>query len=380
MRPVSARFLETLRGSHTAVVRATVCSTYQTGTTPTGTVIDVIGGDVTSSAANLVRSTLQLVTKQAWPTHTTDPLVPYGQEIYVERGLQYGNGQREFVGLGYFRIDTIEQDSAPEGEITVSGQDRMAGLVDARFLAPRQFGSTMTRGQLVNVLVQEVYPSAVISWDDTGLRDGFIGRTVIEEIDRAQCLADFIKSLSKIGYFDHTGTYVIKTAPAIDGDPLWTIDAGEDGVLVELARTLTRERVYNAVVATGEAGDTTPPARGLAVNLDPDSPTYYLGPFGPVPEFFSSPFLTTNSQAGQAARSILRSKLGLPYSIQVDSVVNAAIEPYDVGAVKYPRSARNRSLLTEVHVVDQTKVPLDTTTAHQIQTREQRPEVIGDLA
>lgn len=380
MRAVSARFLETIQGSHTAVIRGTVCTTFQTGTTPTGTVIDITGGDVTSNATNLIRSTAQVITTHAWPTHQSDPLAPYGQEIYLERGVQYGNGQRELVGLGYFRINTPEQDEAPDGEVTVAASDRMAGIVDGRFLAPRQFGSTMTRGALVSTLITEVYPAAVIEWDDTGLRDGTIGRTVIEEIDRAQCLSDFVKSLGKIGYFDHRGIYVIKTAPSITGGPAWTVNAGQSGVMVRMSRGLTREGVPNAFVATGEAGDTTPPARGVAINADPDSPTYYYGPFGPVPEFFSSPFLTTNSQAAQAARSLLRAKLGVPYTIRLEAIVNAAVEPYDVLAVAYPRNSRNRSLLTETHVVDEVKYPLSVAGAMQIATREQRIELIEDIA
>jgi hypothetical protein len=355
-----------------------VCTTFQTGTTPTGTVIDVIGGDVTSSASNMIRSTLNLTTLHAWPDSADDPLAPYGQEIYIEKGLKYGNGQTEHVGLGYFRINTPEQDEVPDGPITIAGADRMAGIVDARFLTPRQFGATMTRGQFVIVLINEVYPSAVIEWDDTGLRDGFIGRTIIAEEDRAQTLLDFVTSLGKIGYFDHRGIYVIKTAPDPEGPPLWTIDAGEDGVLVRMSRSLTREGVCNVMVATGEAGDTTPPARGLAVNLDPASPTYYLGPFGPVPRFFSSPFLTTNSQAAQAARQILAQHIGLPYQIDLDSIVNAAIEPFDPGVVKYPETSRNRSLRSETHVVDEVKIPLTHSEGMTIKTREQSIILIGD--
>ena len=320
-----------------------------------------------------------MTTTQAWPTHATDLLTPYGQEIYLERGVQYGNGQRELVGLGYFRIDTPEQDEAPSGEITITGQDRMAGIVDARFLTVRQFGSTMTRGQLASVLINEVYPSATIEWDDTGLRDSTIGRTVIGEDDRAQCLSDFVTSLGKVGYFDHRGVYVIKTPPDVSGPASWTVDAGERGVMVRMSRSLTREGVYNAYVATGEAADTVPPARGIAVNLDPSSPTYWFGPFGPVPAFYSSPFLTSDAQASQAARQLLAGKIGLPYSIVLDSIANPAVTPYDVIAVAYPRTARNRSLLVEKHIVDDVKIGLSNTSPMNLKTREQRVVLIGDL-
>ncbi|WBQ02938.1 DUF5047 domain-containing protein [Kribbella sp. CA-293567] len=380
MRAVSSQFLETLRGSHLSVFRARVCTTYQTGTNPSGIEIPVQGGDVKASATADIRATLELITSESWPRLAADLLTPYGNEIYVERGLAYGNGQREWVGLGYFRIETPEQDEVPDGVVAIQGSDRMAGIRDAQFLAPRQFAASLTRGQLVSTLITEVYPSAVIAWDSTTVRDGLVGRSVIAEDDRAGTLQDFLTSLGKVGYFDHTGTFQVKTPPSTAGAATWTIDAGHDGVLVEMSRGLTRQGVYNAVVATGEAGDTTAPARAVAYNLDPDSPTYYLGRFGPVPRFYSSPFLTTNAQALSAATSLLRQQLGLPYQVELASIANPALEPFDVIAVRYPKAARSRSLRTETHVIDQVTIPLDSTVPVTLQTREQQTELIGDSA
>lgn len=377
-RPVSARFLQTIRGSHKAVCRATVCTTFQSTTVPVGTTIEVLGGDVTSSATSLIRSTLELTTSQTWPEAVDDLLMPYGNEIYIEKGVAYGNGQRELVGLGYFRINTPEQDQVPDGPITISASDRMAGLVDSDFVAPRQFPAAITRGQLVTALVTEVYPNAVISWDDTGLRDGLLGRTIVEEQYRAQCLADFMKSLGKVGYWRYDGVFRIETPPDISGAASWTVDSGANGVLIKPSRSLTREGVYNGVVATGEAADTTPPPRGVAVNLDPDSPTYWFGRFGPVPMFYSSPFLTSSAGAQQAARQLLAGKIGLPYQLDLTSLVNPGVEPYDVIEVRYPRTARNRTQKVEKHVVDTVKIGLGNSDPMTLETREQRVVLIGD--
>lgn len=377
MRPVSAKFLDTLTGSHLAVFRATVCETFQSTTTPTGTEIEIIGGDVTSSASSVIRSTLSLTTSQSWPRLASDLLAPYGNELYVERGIAYGNGQREWVGLGYFRINTPEQDDTPDGPVTIQGTDRMAGIVDARFLAPRQFASTLTRGNLVSTLITEVYPSASISWDDTAVRDATVGRTIITEDDRSGTLNDLITSLGKVGYFRYDGVFRVETPPDITGAPEWTIAAGASGVLVQMSRSLTRERVYNAVVATGEAGDTTAPARAVSYNLDPDSATYYNGAFGPVPMFYSSPFLTTNAQAQTAADSLLRQQLGLPYQVSLASIANPALEPYDVIQVRYPKQSLSRTLRTETHVIDQVTIPLTPGGAVTLQTREQQTQLIG---
>lgn len=380
MRPVSDRFLETLRGSHTAVFRARVVDTFLTGTNPIGaTEIPIIGGNVKYSATADIRSTLELTTAAAWPRKSSDLLAPYGNEIFVERGIAYGNGQREFVGLGWYRIDTMEQDEAPDGEIVISGSDRMAGIRDARFEAPQQFAGTLTFGEVVNSLIWGVYFFAgIIEWDDTAVRDTATGRTIIAEDDRLGTLKDLVTSLGKVGYWDHRGIFVIKTPPSTLGEPAWTIDAGTKGVMVRMGRSLTRERVYNAVVATGEAGDTTAPARAVAYNLDPTSPTYYLGSFGPVPRFYSSPFITTNAQAATAAAAILRQELGLPYQVALSSIANPAVEPYDVLGVRYPKASRSRTLRTETHVADDITIPLVQTSPVTLSTREQQIELIGD--
>lgn len=378
MRPVSDKFLDTVRGSHLAVFRARVCTTFQTGTNPSGTEIPIIGGDVKFSSTADVRATLELTTSAAWPERASDLLTPYGNDIYVERGVAYGNGQREWVGLGYYRIDTPEQDEVPAGPVEISGSDRMAGIRDARFEAPVQFAATSTYGDVVNSLIWGVYfVAGIIEWDDTAVRDDTIGRAIIAEQDRLGTLQELLTSISKIGYWDHRGVFVIKTPPDVSGAPAWTVDAGSNGVMVKMSRGLTREGVSNAVVATGEAGDTTAPARAVARNLDPSSPTYYYGRFGPVPEFYSSPFITTNAQALSAATSLLRKKIGIPYQVALSSVANPALEPYDVLSVRYPRTARSRSLRTESHVIDNVTVPLVPSSPVAMKTREQQTELIG---
>lgn len=373
MRPVSDRFLSTLRGSHLAVFRARVQPSFYTGTNPGGTELPILGGDVTFSATADIRATLSLTTVWPWPTSAADTLAPYGNYIYVERGVAYGNAQREWVGLGYYRIDTIEQDVTPDGEIVISGSDRSAGLQDARFETPQQYPPTWTNGDVVNNLIWGVYNFAgIIEWDDPDVRDDTINRSIITEDDRLGLLLDLLTSLGKIGYWDHRGIFVIKTPPDVTGEPSWTIDAGAGGVLVEMSRGLTREGVYNAVVATGEAGDTTAPARAVARDLNANSPTYYDGGFGKVPRFYSSPFITTNAQAQTAADALLKQQLGLPYQVELSSVPNPALEPYDVLQVVYPQSGRNRAYVTETHVVDEVTIPLTPDAPVKLKTREQQ--------
>lgn len=350
MRPVSARFLRTLTGSHTAVFRARIVDPGQTGTDPTGTLVDLIDGDVQLDGRADIRSTIDvtIVGVGLWPTAVDSTLTPYGAELFAERGIAYGNGSTEWVSLGYFRINAVEQDDAPNGPIAIQGADRMAGIIDAKLTTPQQFTAAQRLDAVVEALVEEAYPAAVIEWDDrTG--ENLLGRTVIVESDRYAFLNELLEASGKIWYFDYRGVLVIKTPPS-PTLPSWVVAGGEGGVLVSVGRALSREGVYNGVIATGEAADTAEPVRGLAVDNDAASPTLWGGPFGRVPREYASPLLTTDAQAQLAAATILRRSLGLPYNVDFTAVPNPALEPDDPVGVSFtgrPRVSEARQIAAE---------------------------------
>lgn len=372
MLPVSEVFLAALRSSHEAVFRAILCDAPgQTGVEPTGTELPLtdIGGSVTLDAEATVRGRCEIEVASEWPeTLDAESLTPYGAEVFVSRGISLGNGKIERAPLGYYRLTAVDQDDAPSGALRLTGLDRMQGVIEARFEAPLIFGEASTYGSVIEMIVSEVYPWVVIEWDDLA-GDDPIGRTVVGEEDRYALLLDLVTSLGKVAYFDYRGVLRIETPPD-PTVPVWEVSAGRNGVLVSLARSLSREGVYNAVVAVGEALDDTPPVRGVAYDLDPESPTYWNGEFGKVPRFYSSPLLTTTGQATAAAESLLAQSTGLPYLVDFTSVPNPAIEPLDVVRVTYPRVGREPAA-TEVHVISQVRIPLSSTEAMPSVTRKQ---------
>lgn len=376
MRPVTAAFLTSLRGSHQMVVRATVLETFQTGTSPTGTEIVIMAGQVTVDATADTRSTVDVTTDGTgvWPRTADGLLAPYGNEIFVERGIDYGNGSVEYCSLGYFRIETPSQDKPPDGPIRIVGKDRMQAIIDARLVAPVQFLSTATYGSVVTQLITQVYPSATIQWDDA-TDTSTLARDLITDENRYEFLADLVASLGKIWYWDYRGILVITNPPSTTA-VVWDVNAGAGGVLVAAARSLTRERVYNAVVAIGEsvAADTAP-VRAVAVDANPASPTYYYGRFGPVPRFYSSPFITDLPQAQSAAASLLQAQLGLPYNVDFSAIPNPALEPYDPVSVRY-----GPNVPTETHVLESVTIPLVPTEPLTATTREQTVVLIGQLS
>lgn len=379
MRPVSDAYLRTVRGSHRASFRARVVSGLPTGTDPDGTEIPIFGGDVQLDASADIYSTLDMSTDgtNMWPRRPGDLLAPYGNEVFVERGVQIGGGSTEWVSLGYHRIEGPEQDDAPDGPIRLTCRDRMAGLIDARLIAPVEFSAVEELGLIVEFLVLEVYPGAVIEWDDaTDLV--LLGRTLVAEEDRHGFLAELLTSHGKRWRWDHRGVLVIFTPPS-STVPVFEVSHGRNGVLVEMGRQLTREGIYNGVVVTGDAANTESPVRFVVVDNNPASPTYWNGAntsgktFGKVPRYFASPFVTTEAQAESAGTAMLRQQLGAPYSVDFTAVPNAALEPLDPVRVSY--SDKHAS---EIHVLERLTIPLQADNAPlAANTREQTLIVIG---
>ncbi|MBO0826202.1 MAG: DUF5047 domain-containing protein [Streptosporangiales bacterium] len=360
MRDVTAAFLTAVRQSHPMQTRVRVLTKFQTGINPAATPVPVIdeegtgipvedGSSVTYDVTADTLASLTLTTDGAgWdPKPGRHPLQPYGTEVFVERGIP-----GELVPLGYYRLNSVNQTQPPAGPLTIQGQDRMAKIVDAQLTAPVQFTSTQTVGSVFQQLVTDVYPQAVIEFDDD-LDGQILGRAQVVDQDRYGFLRDLASSNGKLMYFDHRGVLVIRSLPDLT-KPVWDVTSGANGVLVEASRSIDRQGVFNAVVAEGEAPDGDNPAVRIVVyDANPQSPTYWEGPFGKVPYFLSSPNLTRTEQAISAARATLERNLGLPYYADFTKVPNPALEAWDPITVKYTdRSAR------EVHVIQTLAVPL----------------------
>jgi hypothetical protein len=352
--------------------RARVVKPGQVGVDPIGTVIPIIAGDVKLDSTADVRGTLELTTEdRTWRAALNDTLTPYGNEVFIERGVVYGDRVTEWVAQGYFRIYDVEQDSAPGGELAISGRDRMSGIVDAKPLAPQQFSNGSSVAGVFDALVKEVYPGAVIVYDFDATTASFTSSHALDD-DRYAFLKDIADSLGKIMYWDYAGQLRVEDAPD-PGNPVFDVTHGRGGVVTKVSRGLSRDQVYNALVATGEAVGENPPVRGVALDLNPDSPTYWDGPFGKVPKLYSSSFLTTDDQCTNAALAMLRRQVGVPYSLDFTAVPNPALEPYDPVRVSFADQQA-----AEIHVIESLTIGLTPGDVMQSNTRQQIRGGLGE--
>lgn len=374
----SAAFIASLvSGSHRAVIEARVLTEYQSGDDPDGETIPPLGGRIDYDATADVWATGNLTTagfdeadwSPRFPRRADQLLAPYGNEVFLRRGIDTGD-EVLFVPLGYFRIDGARESPTSDAPITLALTDRMQGLRDAQLISPRQYSATSTIAAVVYDLTIDVYPDIVVIWDDD-TEQLPLDRSLVVERNRYAALRDIADAHGKVMYFDSFG-YLRFEGPPDPTDPDWELAAGENGVLIDSDREVSRDGICNAVVATGQ-GAGSAAIRAVAVDIGPDSPTRYGGRFGKKPDFYTSSLITDSSQALAAATARLRRYIGATYSASFGTIPNPAARPFQVARIGQKNGDR------ELHMLETLTIPLDTKAKMTGTTREQTLAHIGSL-
>lgn len=364
MRPVSQKFLTSVGGSHRMAARARILAPGYNGVSPPLTgIIPIESGKITFDSTAQIQGTLDLTTSQSWPANYKDLATPYGNEVFVERGVANVDGSTEWVSLGYYRISSVEQPDAPLGALDILGSDRMSGIIDARITSPITFAAGTSVSSIIQSLVLAVYPWAVFDFD-TSLASAQINVAQTTTDDRYGFINDLVTSYGMVWYWDYRGILYTHFPPSL-AHPVATISSGRNGTMVSLSRTLDRTSLYNGCVATGQQASSDAPPTATVVDTNAASPTYWYGNFGQVPQFYSSSFLTTTAQCVSAATSILQQSTGLPYEVDFGFVANPALALLDPVYVQYA----NGNFL-ETHVLKQIVVGLTAADAMTAQTRQ----------
>lgn len=165
-----------------------------------------------------------------------------------------------------------------------------------------------------------------------------------------------------IGYelfFDAAGVCTLRQIPdPAAADPVWEFTDESNPTITALTRTLSDVTTFNKVIVQGESTGNTAPITATAIDTDESSPTYYLGPYGTVPVYFTSPMITTQQQAQQAADALLLAVKGASESVELSVVPNPALEPGDVVTVTVGDAKIQGTFL-----INQTTIPLSAASA-----------------
>lgn len=345
MKSVSPSFLAAVASSHNIALHV---DAYYDGELIVAD-LPVTEGTVKLTRTDMVRAVLDCTIADPIgdlvPRRKADALNVYGQELHVRAGVEWPT-REETVSLGWFRIQSFKADErwtlAPNevdwirsgANIVVSGMDRMAKVVDDRFVTQLQPVPGNSCLDEIIRLVSGIVPVGAIDADVYAAdRTAPIG--LVYEEDRAEAIAKLAASINAYCYIDGDGSLRVRSTTPIDSGLV--IGAGTSGVAISIDTTNSRDGIYNAVVAKGEDGASVAPYQSVAYDRDPSSPTHWDGPFGHVPGFFSSPFITTQNAADTSARTrLINLKKEQEQQFSVSIVPNQAIEPDDIFTLVLP--------------------------------------------
>lgn len=349
MQDVSDRFRQEVRGSHTPAYSITL----------DGQELPVQDGTVTLDGQAATRGGLSLTLAVSSaeiadyvPGGIDSLLAPAGNEISVSRGVVYPDSTTELVPLGVFRIDdTNADDDGANVPIQVAALDRSSRIIEAVFeTAGFTAAGTAVEDEIERV-VREAWPGCPLDLAATDVTLPLLSWSAGD--DRWE----YCRALAEAGaadlFFSPTGTLTLRKTALRSLTPVLEIVEGDGGTLLKVGKRVAREGAANRVEVRGETSGADPVV-GEAIDNDPNSPTYYGGKFGKVTFPWSSSYVTDSDKADDVAQVILNKKLGLNQQVQLESVVNPALEVFDTILVQRARM----NIDAELHTVDSLSIPL----------------------
>jgi hypothetical protein len=362
---VSPTFLQLVQQSHTSVVRLDVLDNGEVIDTvvPTSGSVSVDGNRDTRRTMTVSFNDPALV-----PKTDTDLLAPYGKELRPWRGVQLPDGTTELAPLGTFGFnDVTVEDQADGVTVSIEGFDRSENVRRASWTDPYKISSATMLDTAVEVLLKNRWPQCPDLVALTAVSS--VGAAVVTDYgESSDPWADATELCSSQGlllYFDPLGVPTIAEPPDPSTDqPSATYTEGDGGVLLSATRQLTVQELRNGCIVTGEGTSLVKPVRSDAWDVDEASPTYYLGPFGKRPSFYSSPLITTTAKAASVATKRLRLQLGTQEAMSWTAVPNPAHEAFDVVQV-----TRQRAGVNAVYVLDSFSIGLSPSDTMQAQAR-----------
>lgn len=326
---------------------------------PVGNVLQelqVTGGSVEQDTTADVRTRVEGLTvldEDLVPVTAADALAPYGNQLQVARGVEYPDGTQELVSLGYFRLDeTDADDNGVDLSLEITGEDRSAIVSDAKFEDAYQVDNGTLFTDAILDLVQYAIPDVQTNFSATSITTPLL--VASQGDDRWVFAQGLAEAIGAELFFDGDGILVLRPVPSPADVATKYLVEGEGGVLVQVGKNWSRVDSKNKWIVAGENSDniSTMPT-GYAVDDNPNSPTYYGGPFGKVPEFVSSEFVTTDTQAQDMAEGLKAKNLGTTQT----STFTAYVDP-TTAAADVVRISRARLGMDENHVIDSLSIPL----------------------
>jgi hypothetical protein len=264
------------------------------------------------------------------PTSDDSPLAANGQRLRVLLSVGARGNATEWIQRGWF---VINASNATDNGVDVEAGGMLTLIDEARLVSPYQ-----PSGSMASTLRSLIEP-ALTADVSGGPSDRTVPSTLNFDDSRLDAVYALLDAWAAEGRVNEDGVFVVTPSVA---STTTVLTLSRTSTVTTASGESSREGVYNAVVARGQAADGGA-VQGVAYEYT--GPKRINGDWNPlpVPYFFDSPLLTSIYECNQAAATILRrirrragrriNVEAVPdFRIQAGDVVRLTADDYSVSA------------------------------------------------
>lgn len=305
------------------------------------------------------------------PVNEDSVLNVYQTELAIYKGIR-NSTDTYLVPLGVFGIDQSSvSDGGGDVTISVNGRDRAGKFIspEGGFETGGTLGAGTKAGEAILITLLGSWPTMPYDAHTLeGLTVPLPALTWEEGEDRWTFASSIAAACGGELFFNRLGELTVQPIPDLSvTPPIAAITEGEGGTLLNISRDWDRSRVVNRWTVFGQnvsSNPSDPVPRGVALDNDPASPTYYYGPFGKRLESVNNSFVGSDVQAQDMATGLLAKSIGTPDSVSFGAVPDPGRSPLDVITVE-----RSRLGIAANHIIDTVTHPLGSGDVMTAQTR-----------
>lgn len=310
--------------------------------------IPLAAGSVTASLNSRVTRTATLtVAPQLYPELVTDLLAPERAELRIFTGIGYSNGSAEVFPVFRGRVADVTQ--APDGNVTIRGDDRAADVIAQRFEFPQSSIAGSSTLAEIRRFISQVLPDATFTGEDI---DDQPTPDLTWDDDRGRALDELAASLHARWYALGDGSFTTRRLPYADAPAVGRYadglpDGNGGGLLSEVSRSRSRDGAANSITVISERISDGTTVEATARDMEPASPTFYNGLYGRVTATLRPQTPLALAAAQALAVATLKATTALTDQWSVSMTPDATLEPGDVIDLEW-RGARTRQVIDSI--------------------------------
>jgi hypothetical protein len=304
--------------------------------------VPILDGSLSANLENRVTRQLHLtLPAELFPVADGDLLDPTASELVLWCGWRGGGGVDRMWKVFTGPVVTTSARGSGSG-FELDASDRVEQIVSDSFISPVQSGAGRLVTAAIKDLISDSQPGAVF-----GLFDETYATVpaLTWESDRAQVLDSLASGVGCHWYQLPDGSYTLRIIPWASPALPPAVATFRDGV-DQVSSTVIKSRVgvYTICQVSGEQATGNAPVSGTAIDVNEDSPTYYLGPLGRRVLKVRADSVSTVAQAESVARQRLRQSQSRQAQVATRSLFDPALELGDPATIVTRHGTFTRAL------------------------------------